>query len=423
MDSKRQELEAYIEGHLFRRNYADKTREAYVYWVMRFCDFFDKYLITDFTIRDIEAFINDIEDRHGLSPSTTNQATNALHFYFNTLGKCKFEIKSLRRQVISRAPQYVPSQTEVLEILKTIPSKGTRLAVTLLYAAGLDLEEVINLRKVDINFERNSIRVPFKRSQGFRNAVLAEYIKPELYSYIRDTNSKKWVFEVSNGNHISASAIQKSISKAVNILDFKHSVTPKSLRYAYVKHLEKIGVNLLNILDELGISHRSSYEYYAELSRKKENVSISPIDRKIPSEAKTPAKHSNESYISEQRLNELSELQHSKYDLTKLLELLREINISNRHHMYLSVAILVRAVLDHIPPILDCKNFAEVSNNYKGGTSFKKQMLHMQNSFRNIADSHLHQQIRKSEVLPTFNQVNFKADLDVLLSEIVRISK
>jgi hypothetical protein len=44
-------------------------------------------------------------------------------------------------------------------------------------------------------------------------------------------------------------------------------------------------------------------------------------------------------------------------------------------------------------------------------------------SLRNIADAHLHVQIRTSEVLPTGPQVDFRADLDVLLSEVVRVLK
>ena len=66
---------------------------------------------------------------------------------------------------------------------------------------------------------------------------------------------------------------------------------------------------------------------------------------------------------------------------------------------------LIRTVLDHVPPIFGKKNFDEVANNY-GGKSFKGAMQHLQNAARNVADGHLHQQIRKSETLPTAQQVN-----------------
>jgi len=38
---------------------------------------------------------------------------------------------------------------------------------------------------------------------------------------------------------------------------------------------------------------------------------------------------------------------------------------------------------------------------------------------RKIADSHLHKSISRKEILPEFPQVNFKAELDFLFSEII----
>src|SRR5207244_7242236 len=91
---------------------------------------------------------------------------------------------------------------------------------------------------------------------------------------------------------------------------------------------------------------------------------------------------------------------------------------------FFAVAMLARSILDHVPPIFGVKNFAEVANNYAGGSkSFKQSMQHLENSSRKIADAHLHVQIRSKEVLPTKTQVNFSSDMDVLLGEIVRILK
>ena len=99
-----------------------------------------------------------------------------------------------------------------------------------------------------------------------------------------------------------------------------------------------------------------------------------------------------------------------------------ELNINFSNGCYLAVTMLSRAILDHVPPIFGYGTFEEVANNYKG-KSFRNSMLHLQNSLRNIADSHLHLPIRKKETLPNKTQVNFSNDLDVLLAEIVRILK
>ena len=83
---------------------------------------------------------------------------------------------------------------------------------------------------------------------------------------------------------------------------------------------------------------------------------------------------------------------------------------------------LLRAILDHVPPIFNMQNFSEVANNYSNGNrSFKGHMKRLDETARKIADSHLHVQIRSKEVLPTPVQVEFKQELDLLLSEVVRI--
>lgn len=129
------------------------------------------------------------------------------------------------------------------------------------------------------------------------------------------------------------------------------------------------------------------------------------------------------SYINDIRLNELRSITSQDYDLTRLIRILEEINNANESQSLMSIAMLSRSFIDHVPPLFSCKRFSEVANSYKGSKSFKESMLHLENSLRKVSDAHLHTHIRDKEVLPTFNQVDFRADIDVLLAEIVRILK
>jgi len=131
-------------------------------------------------------------------------------------------------------------------------------------------------------------------------------------------------------------------------------------------------------------------------------------------------------FISPSRIKQIIEIKSTEYDFLKLLHLCKEINFNYLYENYYGVALLTRALIDHIPPIFACKNFGELANNYKSdknSQSFKKAMIHLDNSSRNIGDSLIHSQIRKREVSPNEVQTDFKNDLDVLLSEIVRILK
>jgi hypothetical protein len=154
-------------------------------------------------------------------------------------------------------------------------------------------------------------------------------------------------------------------------------------------------------------------------------IAIEGIDKALESRkdgAGTMQRIGVGAYIDLDRIEELRAISSTHLDLTKLIELCEEINTCYSNECYLAVAMLIRAVLDHVPPIFGHSSFGEVANNY-GGRSLKKSLQHLQNSSRNIADAHLHLPIRNKESLPNRTQVNFSNDLDVLLAEIVRVLK
>jgi hypothetical protein len=128
--------------------------------------------------------------------------------------------------------------------------------------------------------------------------------------------------------------------------------------------------------------------------------------------------------VADSRLIELRSLVSEDFDFRKLVRLCEEINSAYSLQSYYATAMLIRALLDHVPPIFGLKSFGEVANNYAGGgKSFKETMHHLENASRKVGDMHLHLPIRKSETLPTAQQVDCGQQLDVLLSEIVRISR
>lgn len=128
-------------------------------------------------------------------------------------------------------------------------------------------------------------------------------------------------------------------------------------------------------------------------------------------------------YIHQSRIKELKEISSAQFDLCKLLKFCEELNVCHKANNLFAIIMLTRAMIDHVPPIFGFKNFNEVVNNYSGTKSFKEIMERLNSSCRKIADQHLHTPIRKSESLPTINQVDFSNDIDVLLAEIYRILK
>lgn len=130
----------------------------------------------------------------------------------------------------------------------------------------------------------------------------------------------------------------------------------------------------------------------------------------------------SDNFVEPKRIDEIQNIQNTSFDFTKVIALLKELNIAYANGLFLTIPLLVRAFIDHIPPIFNKSDFNEISGSY-GTRSFKDSMINLNKSSRKIADSFLHTQIRAQESLPNQTQINFKHDLDVLLQEIVRINK
>jgi hypothetical protein len=123
-------------------------------------------------------------------------------------------------------------------------------------------------------------------------------------------------------------------------------------------------------------------------------------------------------FIDVSRLDDLRALKNAAFDCTRLVAMCEELNVcaqgSNPH----AVAMLTRAIVDHVPPVFGFDSFEEVAANY-GGTkerSFKKAMERLDKHTKKVADKLLHGHISASEVAPTMAEVSYAGELNHLLS-------
>jgi hypothetical protein len=99
-------------------------------------------------------------------------------------------------------------------------------------------------------------------------------------------------------------------------------------------------------------------------------------------------------YVDSARLRELRDIRSSKFDLARLIALCDELNITWRAGANHATGMLVRAIMDHVPPIFGVSAFAQIASNYAGSRSFKEAMTALETAARKISDAHLHTQIR-----------------------------
>ena len=95
-----------------------------------------------------------------------------------------------------------------------------------------------------------------------------------------------------------------------------------------------------------------------------------------------------------------------------------ELNKCWSKECFMAVAMLVRSILDHVPPIFGRKNFRDFYNNLQ--KSEKKYYQKLDDDIRDLADSIKHKQIDKTIIeTPTLLQVDFRSKIDRLLGDIL----
>jgi hypothetical protein len=126
----------------------------------------------------------------------------------------------------------------------------------------------------------------------------------------------------------------------------------------------------------------------------------------------------NNCFVNEVTLRELRTKTSASFDLRKLVRFCEELNDCYSRANYLASVLLIRAIMNHVPPIFNCRTFGEVTA--QAGKSLKAIFERLEDSARPIADLHTHALIRKQEILPTKHQVEpYKASFELLIQEVL----
>jgi site-specific recombinase XerD len=148
------------------RHYSRRTEEAYVHWIRRFIVYHDKRHPANMGRAEVVEFLTALATEHRMSASTQNQALSALLFLYRVVLEQDLEpIDALPR---GRTPDRVPVvlSTEEVRLVLQEMSGTSWLVASLLYGAGLRLQECLELRVKDLDFDHGEIVV--RRGKGRR---------------------------------------------------------------------------------------------------------------------------------------------------------------------------------------------------------------------------------------------------------------
>ena len=115
----------------------------------------------------------------------------------------------------------------------------------------------------------------------------------------------------------------------------------------------------------------------------------------------------------------VASLSGQSFNLAKLTRFTVELNENYSRGNYLSCALLIRAIINHVPPLFGHRTFSQVVAG--AGRSVKAILRQLEEGARDIDDLHTHEIVDGYSSPPTKNQIEpYKPPLEVLYQEIER---
>ena len=165
---------------------------------------------------------------------------------------------------------------KLLNICDTKKPKGIRDAamIELLYAAGLRVSELVNVKFQNINMEAGFVRV-FGKGSKERVVPIGLYAKEKIDHYIKSSRPlllknevSQYLFIARAGKPMTRQGFWKQLKKYGETAGIKKRVTPHSLRHSFASHLLEGGADLRAVQVMLGHVDISTTQIYTHVARK-----------------------------------------------------------------------------------------------------------------------------------------------------------
>jgi integrase/recombinase XerD len=259
------------------RNLSKHTQEAYVRAVAKFAQYFgkppdqlDRSHIREYLLHLLKG---------GSSWSLYNQVRCALHFFYRVcLGKDWPREEIVCAKVPKRLP-VILSRDEVRQFFAAIKRIKTRAMLMTIYAAGLRVSELVNLKIDDIDSDRMVIRVQQGKGQKDRYVMLSAVLLGVLRDYWKEHKPRVWLFPGLNPNQaLDRGTVNIICRTATRQAGLRKNVTPHTLRHTFATHLLEAGTDIRTIQVLLGHRSLRTTAVYTYVSPERVVATRSPLD-------------------------------------------------------------------------------------------------------------------------------------------------
>ncbi len=317
------DLAQAVRAAIRQRHYSRRTEKAYVGWVRRFLEFHGHPALGRLGVSQVRAFLTHLATEQRVSASTQNQAFSALLFLFrNVLG---LDLEGLEDTPRAKRPEQIPSvlsREEALALIDHLPDR-LRLIGSLLYGAGLRLQECLSLRVKDVNFDRRVLTVRNGKGRKDRETVLPDALREPLHRQMQEVCSAhekavasgrgavslpealerkypgapweiawQWVFpaardyfDESTGirrrHHLHPTVVQRAFHAAAHEAGLTKPATCHTLRHSFATHMLEAGYDIRTVQELMGHRDLNTTMIYTHVTTVGGKGVRSPLDHRV----------------------------------------------------------------------------------------------------------------------------------------------
>ncbi len=263
-----------IHKEMSIRNYSPRTIEAYTHVVS------DLYKTLKKPPRELlPAEIKEYlyqKQQSGLSSQTIALTINAINFLYTTIYQQE-HYQKIRAPKRSSALPVVLTKPEIESIISQTGNIKHRTALSLAYAAGLRVSEVINLRLRDVDCTEMTLLVRQGKGRKDRLTVLSPRLVPDIQTLMLGKGGERYLFESERGGKLTAATLQKVFQQCLKKSGIQKPATFHALRHSFATHLLENGVDVRYIQELLGHQNIRTTQIYTHVTNPKFKNISSPL--------------------------------------------------------------------------------------------------------------------------------------------------
>lgn len=269
----------FLRYLLIDKGYSENTIESYKRDLDKFLEYNKNTSIDNISNEDLKKYIKYLND-NGLNEKSIARNISSLKSFYKFLVISKYVSSNTSDSLyLPKIKKSLPSTLTEEEVMSLLDihltdnfSYRNKAMLELLYATGLRVSELINLKLQDIDFSQDIIRT-FGKGSKERIIPIGDYAKEYLEKYIYEYRSSmlkrennEYIFLNNHGKQMTRQGFFKIIKKIAKEKGINKELSPHTLRHSFASHLLKYGADLRTIQELLGHSDISTTQIYTHIT-------------------------------------------------------------------------------------------------------------------------------------------------------------